>query len=462
MLRARAASASLCGTLAALVVACASKHADDAPKKWHVDAGEIKDASGRTVILRGANFAGAHKFPPHMSTFGADELHRLRDAFGFDVVRFLVTWAAVEPQKGVFDEAYLDELDQRMQWAKDAGVFVVIDMHQDLYGEGFPGGDGAPAWACDDARYKAYKPPAQWFFGYLDPNVEACVDAMYEPGGEPRAHFVAMWKHLAERLVKHDNVIGFDILNEPPWGSYTITEFESDKLAPFYVEVTNAVRAVAPDWLLFMEPAGSRNVGYPTSLPKMPFDNIVYAPHSYDNDSEQGKAFDPARADAIAQYLKALRSEADTFGAALFIGEYGGTSTNPGIAPYMRAEVSSASSVGAGSTYWAYDKDSKGYALLNDDGSEKKELADLVAVAYPTLVAGSGVTWAFDAGVATIRFTPDSSITEPTEIIAPTRAYPNGVDVDCGGCTVEQSPGRVLLRTAPPGSPAVVSLKPRP
>jgi endoglycosylceramidase len=453
VVRARAA-------LLALVVACAAKHeADDPPKKWRVEHGEIVDASGRTVILRGANFAGSQKFAPHLSDFGAAELTRMRDAFGMNVVRFIVTWAAVEPNKGAFDEAYLDALETRMKWAEDAGVLVFVDMHQDLYGEGFAGGDGAPKWVCDDAHYQAFQPKDPWFFGYLDPNVEACVDAMYEPGSEARAHFVDAWKKLATRLVKHENVIGFDILNEPPWGSYTITEFEPDKLAPFYVEVTKAVREIAPDWLLFAEPSGSRNVGYPTHLPKLGIDNVVYAPHSYDNDAEQGKGFDPARADAIAQYVKTLRAEADDLGAALFIGEYGGTTSKPGITPYMQAEVSAAASVGAGSAYWAYDKDTAGYAVLNDDGSEKKELADTIVTPYPSRVAGSGVTWSFDAGVATIRFKPDASITSPTEIVVPARSYPNGVIVDCGGCTVEKMPGLVKLVTQPPGNPATVTLR---
>ncbi len=447
----------------AILVACASHRADAPAKTWRVEGGAILDASGRQLVLRGVNLAGSHKTPPHTDAFIQADYARLHDELGFTVLRYLVTWAAIEPEKGVYDDAYLDAVGQRMEWAKAAGLLVVVDMHQDLYGEGFTGGDGAPKWVCDQAKYDAFKPTTPWFFGALDPNVEACVDAFYEPGGEPRAHFVAMWKHVAERLAKHEAIIGFDILNEPPWGSYTITQFEADKLTPFYTEVAGAVREAAPDWLVFAEPSGSRNVGYPTSLGPLPLSGVVYAPHSYDNMAEQGMGFDPSRTQAISDYVTTLRAEATSLGAALWIGEYGGDATKPGIDAYMRAEVAAAASQNAGSAYWAFDMEDGGYALVDAHDAVKPVLADAVVTPYPARVAGALQGWTYDAAsrVATIRYAPDASSTAPTEIAAPTRVYPNGADVDCGGCKVETAPGLVRLATPPPGNPAVVTLRAR-
>jgi len=68
-----------------------------------------------------------------------------------NAVRFLVLWAAVEPERGVYDDAYLDQVAERMAWARQAGLVVVLDLHQDVHGEGF-GGDGAPRWTCDKAH----------------------------------------------------------------------------------------------------------------------------------------------------------------------------------------------------------------------------------------------------------------------------------------------------------------------
>lgn len=426
-----------------------------APNRWHVADGVIRDPGGRTTILRGVNLANAHKKKPYLSDFGPADYVALREKYGFTVLRFLVTWAAIEPQKGVYDERYLDEVAKRMAWAKDAGLLVVVDMHQDLYGEGFQGGDGAPRWTCDEARYAAFVPTEPWFFGSQDPNVQACVDRFFEQG-EVRTHFVAAWKRLARRLKDEPAILGFDPLNEPYWGTFSILAFEEEKLAPFYVEVAKAVREEAPGWLVFAEPSASRNVGYPTRLPKLPIDDVVYAPHSYDVDAESGKGFDGARREALLGKLRDLRREADAMGAALFIGEYGGNADAPGIVPYMDAQFDGIAAAVAGSAYWAFDKDD-GYGFLRPDGSEKKVLADVVARPYPSRVAGKLVAYDVDdaSGRATIRYQPDAALAEPTEIVVPPRAIPE-VTVDCAGCEVAIAPGIVRIRKAPAGDVTVV------
>src|SRR5688500_13519697 len=184
-----------------------------------------------------------------------------------------------------------------MQWAADAGLTVVLDMHQDIYGEGF-GFDGAPRWTCDEARYAAFVPREPWFVNAADPNVIACVDGFYERA-ELRESFVAMWRHVAERLHDQPAIVGFDALNEPAWGSYPLFEFEEDRLAPLYIEVVGAVREVAPAWVAFLEPSASRNLGFATKLPVMPFPDVMYAPHSYDSMAESGGGFDPSRRQPI-------------------------------------------------------------------------------------------------------------------------------------------------------------------
>src|SRR6202008_2283181 len=106
------------------------------------------------------------------------DYQRMRDAWGMNSLRFVMTWAAVEPQPGAYNDAYLDGVVERMRWAHDAGIHVVLDMHQDIYGEGF-GFDGAPRWTCDEARYAAFMPVEPWFLNAVDPNVTACVDEFY-------------------------------------------------------------------------------------------------------------------------------------------------------------------------------------------------------------------------------------------------------------------------------------------
>jgi endoglycosylceramidase len=411
------------------------------------------------MVLRGVNLSGAHKFKPYLSDFGPADYARVRTSWGMNALRFLVSWSGLETTRGIYDEAYLASIDERIGWAHDAGLLVVVDMHQDLYGEGFLGGDGAPKWTCEGAHYAAFKPTTPWFLGSLDPNVGACFDTLWT-NAHVRGHLVEAWRRLAARLAKYDNVVGFDPINEPFWGTYPFSTFEADRLAPFYAEVTQAVRTVAPGWLLFAEPSASRNLGFTTGFPKLPFDGVVYAPHAYDPSAESGSGFDPDHRLSMLQKLTDMRDEATAMGASLFIGEYGGNPSQPGITAYMSAAYDGAGAVGASTTYWAYDKGDDGYSLLKADGTEKKELADVLTRPYPERVAGKLLSYGFDPNLhsATITWEPDPTVEAPTEIVVPARVFPNGVTVDCGGCTVEEAPGLVRLRTSPPGDPAVVTL----
>jgi endoglycosylceramidase len=435
------------------------------PPPFRVEGGFVRDAEGRALILRGMNLSGRHKYTPYFDFHEPPDYARVREAWSMNSVRFLITWAAVEPARGVFDETYLDALEERVAWARDAGLLVVLDMHQDVYGEGFAagGGDGAPRWTCDEALYQAFTPSAsQWFLNYLHPSVSGCYDRFWK-SDTLRAHYIEAWRRVAHRLAGYDDVIvGFDPMNEPYWGTYLLTGFESDRLQPFYEELIAAVRAERPRWLAFTEPASSRNLGVPTGLTKLGAANVVYAPHSYDRDAESGMGFDATHRQAVLDNLAALSQEAESLGAALWIGEYGGQAANPGITAYMTAEYDGISAVAGGSAYWSYSKGG-GYSVLNDDGSERTELVDTLVRPWPERLAGDPVAWAFDPATKelSVQLRPDASIAAPTVIRVPARVYPNGVTVACGGCVVTAGDGVVELRGVTAKGIALVTITPK-
>jgi endoglycosylceramidase len=450
--RATATSLLVLGALAA----CG---ADEAPR-WHVAGDHLRTPDGRAAVLRGVNLSNAQKAPPYLDPGPAEEWARLRSELGFNAVRFVMTWAAIEPERGRYDDAYLDGVLARLAWAEAAGLYVILDMHQDVYGEGF-GFDGAPRWTCDAARYEAFQRTEPWFLNNFDPNVVACVDRFYADP-DLRGRFIAAWAHVAERLQGAGAVVGFDVLNEPMWGSYSSFDYERDLLMPLYRDVVPAVRRHAPGWVAFLEPGASRNLGFPTSLEPMGIRDVVYAPHSYDTAVENGQGFDPAQRAVVLDNATRLRAEAKQLGAALWIGEYGGPADAAGIGEYMDAEYDAFAAVGAGSMFWSYDR-GDGYALLDADGNVKPALADVLIRPAPELVAGDPVSWSWEAETRTFTFTyvPDRDLGLPTEIAVPARAYPAGYVVDCGGCTVEETAGLLRLHSPPPGSPAVVTLRPR-
>ena len=451
---------------ATLVGACGDPDpaAPDDPPEARVSGGFLRDAEGRALLLRGMNLSGAHKAAPYFSFHTLPDYERVRDDWGMNSARFLLTWAAIEPQKGVFDEAYLDALELRMQWAREAGLLVVLDMHQDVYGEGFAsgGGDGAPRWTCDEASYASFVPsPSQWYLNYLSPEVTGCYDHFWS-SPELRAEYAEAWRRVAERLATYDDVIvGFDPMNEPYWGSFSIGAFEAEVLQPFYEEVVKAVRSERPDWVAFLEPGSSRNLGIPTGLTKFSFGDVVYSPHSYDRDAESGMGFDATRREAVLTNAALLAEEARALGAGLWIGEYGGQADHPGIVDYMTAEYDAFAAVAAGTTYWAYDKGG-GYSVLDADGAERPELVGALVRPWPERVAGDPISYSFDPATRTFTlvYRPDRAITAPTIVSVPARVYTSGYAVACGDCASTKSTGRLEITTPSSGESVTVTLTP--
>ncbi len=419
----------------------------------HVCGAHVRDAEGRAVVLRGVNLAGAHKLAPYTDAFTQADYERLH-AWGFRSLRFLVPWAAIEPERGSYNDAYLDWVRERMQWARAAGLDVVLDMHQDVYGEGF-GFGGAPRWTCDESYYAAFVPRDNWLLNYSDANVLACYDGFYTDD-DLQAAYAAMWGHVAAYLADEPAIIGFDPMNEPHWGTYAVSMFEVDRLQPMYARVIEAVRAHAR-WIVFAEPGASRNLGIASKLEPFDVPDVVYAPHMYDATAELGGEFDAAHRDSFLAAAMDLKTDADRLGVPLWIGEYGGNGASPQIGPYMDAAYDGAAASFAGTMYWAFDR-SDGYGILDPEGNEKTTLLDAIVRPYPARIAGEPKTWSYDEATRTLEetWTPDPAITAPSVIITPARVYPSGVDVACGGCTVEEGAGEVLVRDA-----ASVTITPR-
>lgn len=63
--------------------------------------------------------------------------------WGFNHVRLGVMWEAVEREQGVYDDNYLDKVEVLINRLGDAGIYTLVDAHQDVFarsicGEGMP------------------------------------------------------------------------------------------------------------------------------------------------------------------------------------------------------------------------------------------------------------------------------------------------------------------------------------
>jgi hypothetical protein len=238
----------------------------------HIHGSNFKDQHGRTLILRGVNLGGSSKVPygPNGAThiregfydhrnvsfvgrpFPLDEADehfaRLR-AWGLTLVRFLVTWEAVEHAgPGIYDQEYLDYLYAIVRKAGEHGLQLFIDPHQDVWSR-LCGGDGAPGWTLEAVGMDMTKlseagaaivhsvhgdpfPRMIWptnysklasatmftlFFGGDDFAPRTTVD------GEPvqdylQRHYIEAMVQVAQRLKGLAHVVGYDTMNEPSPG----------------------------------------------------------------------------------------------------------------------------------------------------------------------------------------------------------------------------------------------------
>lgn len=230
----------------------------------------VTDDDGRILIFHGINVISAAKNDPLRvgGTTKEDFMH-IADAWGFNAVRLLIFWDAIEPEPGQYDLAYLARVRQRLDWADEAGLSVILDMHQDLYSIKF-GGDGAPEWAIyDDGQPFEMQEP--WELNYLQPAVQASIDNFWRlEKGHPelQEHYINAMVFALDELADHPAVIGIDIYNEPTMATlYGLFRFESEDLTPFTQKAINAIREKHKDiWIFFESSALGPNQGFHSKL----------------------------------------------------------------------------------------------------------------------------------------------------------------------------------------------------
>jgi endoglycosylceramidase len=354
----------------------------------------------------------------------------------------LVLWDGLEPDKGVFDEAYLDRIQERLDWCQEAGLSVVLDMHQDLYSIHF-GGDGAPLWAIEDNGWPAeYQDP--WALNYLDPGVLAAF-ANYWDYRKPKyaylqEHYTMAVMKLVERFHDHPALIGYDLMNEPFPGYYKPLTFESQVLKPFYERLTAAIRSVDTDNWVFFEPVAlGVNQGTPSTLgvvkdTRPGGQRLAYFPHIYTIDLEvQGKY--SSSQGWLMLWENNRRSEIKNQNAPMLIGEIGVADSVIGEVEFLKDAMAMADRSTSGWAYWSYDSGPMG--VINSDGSERAKINCLIRV-YPKAVAGCPTQYSYDPETRVFKLVfKETGINAPTEIYIPAkRFFPEGWKL-----TVSDPPG---------------------
>jgi endoglycosylceramidase len=307
----------------------------------HATRGEapgIFDSRGREVLLRGVNVNALGDYfqanadyptvvPLRRSDFG--RISRL----GFNSVRLLVSWSRLQPERGAYNRAYVKRIKRAVGWAREQGIYVVIDMHQDAWGKHIAtppgascpsgtnpsiGWDGAPKWATitDGAS------TCNFGLRELAPAVTQAWQSFYEDREGIQTQLVRTWGRLARGFARSRTVAGFDLLNEPAAG-FEPGVNDTVGLGEFYGRAIEAIRAGEDskrdpvEHIVFFEPGVIWSAVGNYSIPPPAFtddDNIVFAPHIY------AESIAPA---SIDQGFEFARQAAAAYGTTVWSGEWG-------------------------------------------------------------------------------------------------------------------------------------------
>jgi endoglycosylceramidase len=472
---------SACGGGNELTVPAAAPTATPPPS---AHAQFVTDDQGRALILHGINVTGSAKDDPQrLPWITRPDAERVQSAWGFDVVRFLIFWDALEPSPGQYDETYLDQVAERIDWFGGVGVYVILDMHQDVYGHFDQAGkalgfDGAPSWAArtDGLAHRINDP---WSLTYLQPGVKRAFDNFWNadgPNADVQQHYTAAWAHVAARFKNHPWVLGYNLMNEPFAGSEYAGDFagifvgdlqrsktfEQTLFHQFYEHAIAAIRAVDADGWIFYEPlAFPANNGGPSNLgklidPRQGENRLVYFPHAYAILPELTSHYDPTNSPELDDWTAARAAELKEIQTPMMIGEFGlpwDAGGNP--LGYLRKILDTADQMTSGWAYWAYDPGN--WAPIAGSDLHETPNADVLVRAYPQRVAGTPISYGYDVDsrVLDLSYIERDGVSGPTQLYIPaTRFYPEGwhleVDDAVGSWSSQWDAAREVLSVTTP------------
>lgn len=409
----------------------------------------VTDWQGRVLIPRGTNVISASKgSPDRLGGVEEETVRVLAEEHGFNVVRHLILWDAIEPAQGVYNERYLDLVEQRLDWYAANGLYVILDMHQDIYSACFTG-DGAPEWAVitDGAKFEVME-GAPWWMNNTDEAVQNATMNFFLPErGHPelREAYAAMWKHVVERFADHPAVLGYDIMNEPSFNSLGTAEeaaarareagetgdYRNQVLTAFMQENIDAIREADPNGYIVVSPVSLVNtLMIPGDLGEItdPRDGpprLIYGPHLYDPRAHEGAPYEPELG-YVEQWEELRVADAEKLNAALWIGEFGAGEVE-GIDEYFGDITDMADRLFMGWAHWSWDPGGWGLRESLPDGPETPHSLRLTRP-YPRVLAGIPTDFSFDpeSAVMHLSWDPNPDAEGQTEMFVPSGHYPDG------------------------------------
>jgi endoglycosylceramidase len=450
--------------------------ADAVPEKVHLGSrhfsSELRflDAHGRERIFHGTNvivkgppwLPRLDRFDPLTSLVEEDFVYMKQ--VGINLLRLGVMWPGAEPVQGQYDEKYYADLRKIIKMAGSFGMHVLLDMHQDNLSEKFCG-EGIPSWAVLPPKHSHLNFPVPLMLtpAHLGedgfPTREAChhiftknlfehgwasgqgafatgyaYEALYTNKHNLTNVWGAFWAKTASVVRDLDNVLGFELINEPfagnPYGDPLIMSpgiAESWRLQGAYDTLVQHIRQVDDKTLIFFAGTTWTNT-HAAGFKHAPgghqeANRSVFAYHYYDPPNP--RAFEP--------YYATKRQDATRLGTGLMMTESCCGNLWEHVVPDLAANGHSwihwewkdfcredNTTIKSSSQFAAYGACKTGFGAgpWSDDPVPDPVAMARFAVPYAPVVAGSleGTWWNNSTGNFTLRFLADPSVPGPTEV----------------------------------------------
>jgi len=382
----------------------------------HSKINHITDSQGGIVIYHGVNGSNWSKHSPdNLPWYTPADYKRMND-WGFNMMRFMIFWSAIEPNKGEYDHDYLAKLSDHFRTMDSLGINVILDFHQDLYADTFTG-NGAPDWAIKDngLPFNKRKP---WSVNYLEPAVIASFTNFWKNVDGIQSQYIKTMVFVAQRFSRHSNIIGIDPFNEPYTGA--LINLEPYELTAFYKKVQDAFEIENIKMRIFFEPVMYKSTGLPTRLTFTPDGLCAYFPHYYDAliDYNIMKKYKESNWRLMKAAIEIKVVEAQQFGTPLLFGEFGVGEVDNYL-QYYDDFMYLSDKYCFGWTVYSYDSLKYGeFGIIDNDGQERPQMQKLVRV-YPQRIAGKNPRWEINNNVFELRYETDVSVKGPTRIFIP-------------------------------------------
>jgi len=460
-------------------------------KRVHNYDGTFIDIDGRQRIFHGVNIV--NKRPPYypqaigLNTKTAQFIAKQ----GFNLVRLGIFWTAIEKIPGFYDDNYLEQIAKTVQMLAKENIYTLLDFHQDAYSTKH-GGLGAPDWAAlAEGTFENIGFPVNLFGGLtinkakvamqLDEDYDAFWNnAPAKDGIGIQDRYLKMLKHVVTYFKGNENILGYELMNEPfvgtNWHQCTVSletldfsvgcaEFESGKLQNFYQNCLNVIRAIDQETIVFFEPHVFFNFGAPTVLFHLKdlSKQTGFSFHNYNTKSGNNALTLVKSLDSPFQQAE-IQKTVNRF--VPLMTEFGAASTTPEA---LEQILNLADAYQTSWIYWSFVNNpaykfyqmglfptnprKQGlvynmYETLNSSNLDMPNLIQLSRV-YPQAIAGHHASFYFNSNLNIFNLQyetyKNSSQLNETRIFIPLKRYPMGYQVKVQGGFVKSFPGSEIL-----------------